>query len=278
MNHVSAPDHSERANALHPTTSDRRAWTTYIEQQLRYQFTKSVKAATSDELFRSAAATLRPVIVNGLLNTQRRYESAQAKSVYYLSMEFLLGRSLANNLQNLGLYSVMDEAFAAIGLQLTDVLEAEPDAALGNGGLGRLAACFLDSLASLDMPGFGYGINYEFGLFRQEIDEGSQKEYPDYWASARSPWLIEHLDQALVIPVYGRVAHARDRAGNLQSHVAGLAGSSQRSARRPVVGHGGKTINFLRLFSARASDDFDIQSLTAETISGQSSARSSRRR
>lgn len=259
MNHVSAPDHSERANALNPTTSDRRAWTTYIEQQLRYQFTKSVPAATSDELFRSAAATLRPVIITGLLNTQKRYESARAKSVYYLSMEFLLGRSLGNNLQNLGLYGVMDEAFAALGLELTDVLEAEPDAALGNGGLGRLAACFLDSLASLDMPGFGYGINYEFGLFRQEIDEGRQKEHPDYWASARSPWLIEHLDQALVIPVYGRVEHARDRDGNYNPMWLDWQVLVSVPHDVPVVGHGGKTINFLRLFSARASDEFDIQ-------------------
>ena len=94
------------------------------------------------------------------------------------------------------------------------MLEAEPDAALGNGGLGRLAACFLDSLATLDMPGFGYGINYEFGLFRQEIEEGHQKEQPDYWASGRSPWLTERLDQSFVIPIYGRVEHAHDRFGN----------------------------------------------------------------
>src|SRR5580658_4376564 len=205
---VRLPGMSLRHETIVPASpSNLGDWTAPIEQLLRYQFAKGVSNATPDELFRATAAALRPRIVDGLLETAARFRSAGVKSVYYLSMEFLLGRSLRNNLHNLGLYDAMEEALARLGLRLSDVLEVEPDAALGNGGLGRLAACFLDSLASLHMPGYGYGINYEFGLFRQEIEDGRQKEEPDYWASEQSPWLIEHQDQAFTIPLYGRIGH-----------------------------------------------------------------------
>jgi glycogen phosphorylase len=129
---------SSTSTATAASVPDARAWSAFLQEQLRRQFAKRIEDATPDELFRSAAAVLRPVIVNGLMATEQRYNDASAKSLYYLSMEFLLGRSLANNLHNLGLYSVMDEAFANLGLTLSDVLESEPDAALGNGGLGRL--------------------------------------------------------------------------------------------------------------------------------------------
>ena len=193
-----------------------------------------------------------------MFETSARYRSANAKSLYYLSMEFLLGRSLRNNLQSLGLYEVIDDSLARLGLRLSDVLEIEPDAALGNGGLGRLAACFLDSLATLHMPGFGYGINYEFGLFRQEIRDGRQQEKPDYWASERSPWLIERLDQAVTIPIYGRIEHSRDRSGNYNPMWMDWKVLIGVPHDFPILGQDAGTINTLRLFSARASDEFDI--------------------
>ncbi len=230
-----------------------------IEEQLHLQFAKKVSAATADELFRAVAMALRPRLVQGLMETAERQQEACAKSVYYLSMEFLLGRSLSNNLQHLGLYDTMQRALAGFGLELADVLEAEPDAALGNGGLGRLAACFLDSLATLHMPGFGYGINYEFGLFRQEIQDGHQRELPDYWANQRSPWLIERHDQACVIPVYGQVEDRRDRFGEYNPMWLGWQALIGVPHDLPIVGHDGGTVNFLRLFSARASSEFDIQ-------------------
>lgn len=226
---------------------------------LRYQFAKGISNVTPDELFRATAGTLRPLIIDRMLETAARFRSVNAKSVYYLSMEFLLGRSLRNNLQNLGLYSVMEDALDELGLRLSDVLEVEQDAALGNGGLGRLAACFLDSLASLHMPGFGYGINYEFGLFRQEFEDGRQRERPDFWASEQSPWLIEHQDQALTIPIYGRIEYVQDRLGSfipVWMDWKILIGVPHDF---PIVGHGGRTVNTLRLFSARASDEFDIR-------------------
>jgi starch phosphorylase len=243
------------ASPTRPTSS----WAASIECELRYKFAKGLANATPDELFRATAAALRPRIVDGLLETAARFRAADAKSVYYLSMEFLLGRSLRNNLQNLNLYDVVESALADLGLRLSDVLEVEPDAALGNGGLGRLAACFLDSLASLHMPGYGYGINYEFGLFRQEFEHGHQKEAPDYWASEQSPWLIEHQDQAFTIPIYGRIDHGLDRTGHYNPMWMDWKVLIGVPHDFPIVGQDSGTVNTLRLFSARASSEFDIR-------------------
>jgi starch phosphorylase len=226
-------------------------WKARLQAQLRNQFAKSLTNATPDELFRAAAGVLRPGLIEGLLDSIARFQAADAKTLNYLSMEFLLGRSLSNNLHSLGLYSAMDSAFADLGLRLSDVLEVEPDAALGNGGLGRLAACYLDSLASLHMPGYGYGINYEYGLFRQEIEDGHQKEKPDFWASEHSPWLIEHLDQAFMIPLYGKVEPGTDRHGNYNPMWLNWQVLVGVPYDLPIVSQ--------RLFSARASDEFDIQ-------------------
>jgi starch phosphorylase len=241
------------------STPPKQDWAAAIEQELRRQFVKGAASATPQELFRSAAAALRLPLVNTLLETAARFRAANAKSVYYLSMEFLLGRSLLNNLHNLGLYGAVEDAFAQLGMRLSDVLEVEPDAALGNGGLGRLAACFLDSLASLHFSGYGYGINYEFGLFRQEFEDGYQKEKPDYWASEQSPWLIEHQDQACIVPIYGRIEHGIDRWGNYNPMWLDWQVLIGVPHDFPIVGQDGRTANVLRLFSARASDEFDIK-------------------
>jgi starch phosphorylase len=241
------------------TELDPVLWKQEIERHLRARFAKPVDKLTPYELFRTAAEALRERIACGLMSTADRFRRAHVKSVYYLSMEFLVGRSLRNNLENLGLYSVMKEAFSLLGISLCDILEVEPDAALGNGGLGRLAACFLDSLASLDMPGYGYGIHYEYGLFRQEIDNGYQKEKPDFWASENSPWLIERLDHSYLVPLYGNIEHGLDRNGNYNPMWLNWQVIVGVPHDLPIVGDGGRTINTLRLFSARASDEFDIQ-------------------
>src|SRR5260370_4668723 len=233
-------------------------WPAAIQQLLRRQFVKGVSNASPDEIFRAPSAALRPRIVDAMLESETRFRTSNAKSIYYLSMEFLLGRSLRNNLQSLNLYGAMEDALSHLGLRLADVLEIEPDAALGNGGLGRLAACFLDSLASLHMPGYGYGINYEFGLFRQEIDDGRQKEKPDYWASEQSPWLIEHLDQAVTVPIYGRIEHGRDRLGNYNPMWMDWKVLIGIPHDFPILGQDARTVTTLRLFSARAPDDFAI--------------------
>ena len=198
-------------------------------------------------------------MIDRRLETERRHRQADAKQLYYLSIEYLLGRTLGNNLSNLGIYDVCRDTLRQMGTSLEAIAEFERDAALGNGGLGRLAACFLDSLATLDMPAYAYGINYEYGLFRQEIDNGYQKEKPDNWLAFGTPWEIERPEEACLVPVYGRIEHGVDRSGRynpmwLEWRL--LAGVPHDVL---VAGYGGRTVNLLRLFSARSSRDFDMQ-------------------
>lgn len=230
-----------------------------VEFFLRHFMSREPGQATARELFNAVALAVRRHLAAGLLDTEQRYREAGAKRLYYLSMEFLMGRSLESNLQNLGLDGACRQALAALGGDLDVICEAERDAALGNGGLGRLAACFLDSLATLGLPGFGYGINYDYGLFRQEIDRGYQREEPDHWSNANSPWLIERPEEACLIPVYGRIEHAQDLEGNYNPMWLDWKVLVGVPRDLPVAGYGGRTVNYLRLFSAHAPEEFDIQ-------------------
>jgi glucan phosphorylase len=184
-----------------------------ICQHVRYSLGRERHNLSGHDLFLAVALAVRDRLVDRMLETEERYQKADAKRLYYLSMEFLMGRALGNNLSNLGILDRCQEALQKIELELEAAEESEGDAALGNGGLGRLAACFLDSLATLDMPGYGYGINYEYGVFKQEIDDGYQKEKPDNWLAHGTPWEIERPDEACLVPVYGRIEHALDRSG-----------------------------------------------------------------
>lgn len=213
-------------------------------------------ASTRERLHALAAAVRRPAL-DAMRESESRYRQQDAKRVYYLSMEFLMGRALGNNLTNLGIYDEAKSVVSELGADLEEIECTEPDAALGNGGLGRLAACFLDSLATLDLPGFGYGINYEYGMFRQSFINGYQHEKPDHWIDGGSPWLIDRPDDMVVIPVYGTIDQTSE--GGVYSPkwvdfkiILGLPHDM------PIVGYGGRTVNVLRLFSARASDEFDI--------------------
>lgn len=228
-----------------------------IEEGLRYHLGTVPARASRGELFCAAALAVRRRLIDGLIATEAAWRKSGAKRVYYLSMEFLMGRSLENTLRNLGQYDAVRSALESLGADLREIFAEEPDAALGNGGLGRLAACFLDSLATLGLPGFGYGINYEFGLFRQEIENGMQREKPDHWASAYSPWLIERVDEAYLIPVYGRIEHTVDRAGAYNPMWVDWKLIVGVPHDMPIAGYGGETVNYLRLFSARSSDEFD---------------------
>src|SRR5215831_1030005 len=168
-----------------------------VERNVRYTLGKRWQDASPRDLLNAVSLAVREPLVEQMLATEERYRAADAKRLYYLSLEFLIGRSLGNNLLNLAMLEPVRTSLASLGVDLEALRELESDAALGNGGLGRLAACYLDSLASLDMPGFGYGINYEHGLFRQAIEGGEQREYPDSWRAHGSPWLISKLDEAL---------------------------------------------------------------------------------
>jgi starch phosphorylase len=194
-----------------------------------------------------------------ILQTEQRYQASQTKRVYYLSLEFLIGRLLGNNLHNLGMFDVCRELLVEAGIDIDEVREQEHDPGLGNGGLGRLAACFLDSMATLDIAGFGYGIHYEYGLFKQEIHNGYQREKPDNWLADISPWEFKRTDEKCIIPIYGRIEHFQDRDGEYNpmwldwNVIVGIPFDI------PVVGYGGKTVNWLRLYGAGSSEDFDIQ-------------------
>jgi len=214
-------------------------------------------ASHRDKLHALATAVRRPAL-DAMRESERRYTEQDSKRLYYLSMEFLMGRALGNNLTNLGIYDAARAVLSELGDDLEELQALEHDAALGNGGLGRLAACFLDSLATLDLPGFGYGINYEYGLFRQSFKNGYQQEQPDHWMDGGSPWLIERPDEAVLIPVYGNIAHTTSAGGVYTPTWVDFKFILGVPHDMPIVGYGGRTVNVLRLFSARASDQFDI--------------------
>ncbi|MBU0498900.1 MAG: glycogen/starch/alpha-glucan phosphorylase [Gammaproteobacteria bacterium] len=229
-----------------------------IRRHLRQTLCRNPDQISPDDLFTAVALSCRSRFAEGMIDTETRFDQAGAKRLYYLSMEFLMGRSLGNNLINLGIYREMDDALSRMGHRLSDVLESEFDPGLGNGGLGRLAACFLDSLASRDLPGYGYGIRYDFGLFRQEFRDGFQYERPDHWLSDASPWLIERPSESVIVPLYGHIEHAEDQQGNYNPMWLGWDILIGVPYDLPVVGYGGETVTTLRLFSARAPDEFNM--------------------
>jgi starch phosphorylase len=229
-----------------------------IESYLRFAQGRVWSDATQRERLHALATAVRRPALDAMRESERRYREQDSKRLYYLSMEFLMGRALGNNLTNLGIYDAARSVLTELGADLEELQALEPDAALGNGGLGRLASCFLDSLATLDLPGFGYGINYEYGLFRQSFVNGYQQERPDHWMDGGTPWLIERVDEAVEIPVYGSVTTATGPGGAYAPQWIDAKTIIGVPHDMPIVGYGGRTVNVLRLFSARASDQFDI--------------------
>ena len=225
----------------------------------RYSLGKEWESLTARERFIAISLAVRESIIEVMLRTEQAFERDGEKRIYYLSMEFLAGRALANNLLNLGIYDQCQEALEELGVEFDEMQELEPDPALGNGGLGRLAACFVDSMATLGLAGFGYGINYEFGLFRQVFLNGRQTELPDIWRSPGTPWLIQRPDLARTVHVYGRLEPRSNGDGRSDSRWVDARKVIGVPADLPVVGYGGRTANYLRLYSAKASSEFDIE-------------------
>ena len=230
-----------------------------VRRHVKYSLGKAFDDASIRDLYWAVSLAVKDLLVEGMLETRLRYRKADAKRLYYLSAEFLMGRALSSNLCNLGLYDTFKQSLRRMGTDPDDIEECEFDAALGNGGLGRLAACFLDSLATLDMPGYGYGINYEYGLFRQEIVNGYQKEKPDSWLTYRTPWELERHGKACPVPLYGRVESYPGKDGGDNPMWLDWQLIIGVPYDMPIVGYGGKTVNYLRLFSARASQEFDMR-------------------
>src|SRR2546430_9291456 len=206
-----------------------------IESFLRFAKGRVWREASPRDRLQALAVAVRRPALDAMRESERRYREQDAKRLYYLSMEFLMGRALGNNLTILGLY---DDAKAILGgelgVDLEELQSLEHDAALGNGGLGRLAACFLDSLASLDYPGFGYGICYEYGLFRQTFVNGFQHEKPDHWLDdGGTPWLIERPDETVSVPAYGSLSGTKWVDPKI---IIGVPHDM------PIVGFGGRTV------------------------------------
>jgi starch phosphorylase len=250
----------------------------FYERHLIFDHVLDVKSAGPRECFESFARSIRDVLAQRWVATEETYTTKNPKRVYYLSMEFLIGRSLANNVTNLLLAPVAEEAALRRNLDIVEILEQEPDAGLGNGGLGRLAACFLDSMATMELPAMGYGLRYEYGIFKQSLKNGWQVECPDNWLRNPDPWEVARPHEKVGVrlncsfQIVGGRLHAE--AGGC-SHLIGVPYD------RPVVGYGGKTINTLRLWAATAPDYFDFHTFShgdfvgavAETLAAESLTR-----
>ncbi|OFZ82046.1 MAG: glycogen phosphorylase [Bdellovibrionales bacterium RIFOXYD1_FULL_53_11] len=219
---------------------------------------KVKETATVHDRFLSLAHTVRDRLVNRWIATQKAYYEQDIKRTYYLSAEFLLGRALSNNLISLGLYDEVREVMREMGYSLEDILEQEPDAGLGNGGLGRLAACFLDSMATIGYPGYGYGIRYEFGIFEQIIRNGFQIEKPELWLKYGNPWEIIRPERRVKVEFYGRTEQSQDESGNMRSRWTGTQSVIGMPYDTPIAGYGIENVNTLRLWHARASDELDL--------------------
>ena len=225
------------------------------------------------EPYVALALAVRDRMIERWIRTQDTYYHRDAKRVYYLSLEYLMGRTLGNSLINLGLLDECARALHELGYRLEDVREAEWDAGLGNGGLGRLAACFLDSLATLGYASYGYGLRYDYGIFHQRIVNGSQVEVPDGWLRYGNPWEIPRPSDRFRVQFFGRVASRLDERGRLVKEWVDTRDVLATPYDTPVPGYGTPTVNTLRLWAARAVEEFDLNDFNAGDYIGAIEAR-----
>ncbi len=228
-----------------------------FEHHLRRTLAKDRYTATTRDRYYAFALAVRDRLIERWIATQQTHHNRHVKRVYYLSLEFLIGRSLEHNVMNLRLEDACRQAVSDVGLNWDDLLEQEVDAGLGNGGLGRLAACFQDSLATLDLPSFGYGLRYDFGIFNQRIVNGYQVEVPDEWLKLGYPWEISHPEYSFPVQFEGRV-ESRPGPNGSEWHWVDAKPVVGMPYDLPMVGYGGHTVNTLRLWSAKAAAEFDL--------------------
>lgn len=226
-------------------------------ENLKYLLVADSYSATDHDYYMALAYSIRDRLVNQWLQTQRTHHEKEVKRVYYLSLEFLMGRAMINNVINIGIENVVDEAMKELGYDFKNIQEMEVDAGLGNGGLGRLAACFIDSLATLNIPCIAYGLRYDYGIFRQALENGRQVEYPDDWLRGGNPWEIRRRDVTVPVHFGGRVTSINKNGKTIcrwvdTESVIGLAYDTL------ITGYGGNTVNTLRLWAARAVEEFSF--------------------
>ncbi len=230
-----------------------------LTARLKRQYGKDISQANSHDLFDAVSASALDLIMDNWMKTRREYEKKPCKQLYYLSAEFLMGRALSNNLINTLIKEPVIDVLKSLNLDYNLIEDQEPDAALGNGGLGRLAACFLDSLATLDYPGHGYGIRYEYGMFEQHIENGYQVEYPDNWLAHRDPWEVKRSDLSVIVKFGGNVAVAKWPNGTDKFYVDNAEEIVATPYDMPIVGYDTNTVNTLRLWQASSPNGFDLQ-------------------
>src|SRR5215813_13565980 len=235
------------------------------ERHLFFDNVIELMAAGPRERFEAFARSVRDILSQRWVLSEKTYERSNPKRVYYLSMEFLIGRSLANNVTNLLLDPIAKKAAQQKNLDWFELLEQEPDAGLGNGGLGRLAACFLDSMATMQIPAMGYGLRYEYGIFKQTIQEGWQHELPDNWLRRPDPWELQRPHETVEVKLN---CSFELRGGTLRAVIGCPSSLIGVPFDRPVVGYGGKTINTLRLWAAAAHDYFNFQEFSSGDFVG----------
>ncbi|MDR1305881.1 MAG: glycogen/starch/alpha-glucan phosphorylase [Verrucomicrobiales bacterium] len=232
-------------------------------RNLRYELARDLTTASRHDWWFALSKTTQERIIERMIATQSAHAKQQARRVYYLSLEFLMGRLLGNNLLNIGIYDEAVRALEDVGHQLREIRDEEYDMALGNGGLGRLAACFLDSLATLDLPAIGYGINYEFGLFRQEFKNGYQVERPDEWMQFGDVWEIVRSENRQEIQLFGRVENVFDEKGNYRARWVDTRAIIGVPHDTPICGYDGSSVNFLRLWRSHAKEELDFEAFNA---------------
>lgn len=230
-----------------------------LADRLTYSVGKDSITATDRDWFFTAAYVARDRLIDRWMETMRSYYDKDAKRVYYFSMEFLMGRTLMNSLHNLGFEQEYRQALRELGVDLEKVREMEHDAALGNGGLGRLAACFLDSMATLNLPGYGYGIRYEYGMFSQRIEDGKQVEHPDNWLRYGNPWEFPRPEVLYQVKFHGRVIQYADEQGEVRHHWVDSDDVMAMAYDTPIPGYATNTVNNMRLWAAKATRDFELR-------------------
>ncbi len=230
-----------------------------IRRHVRYSVGKSERYATSRDRYYALCLSVRDMLVERWIRTQGDYYDQKPKRVYYLSLEFLMGRALRNAIINLGLLDDYQKAMSDLGYSFDELEDLEHDAALGNGGLGRLAACFLDSMATLGIPGYGYGIRYDYGIFSQSIVDGWQKEDPDNWLRFPNPWEIPRPERVFTVKYGGRVEE-RPGGGFRWIDTEDVLASAYDT---PIPGYGNEVVNTLRLWEAKATEEFSLEDFNA---------------
>ena len=230
-----------------------------MANHIEFSQCKNRYTAEDFDIFRSFALSIRDRLVEFWNDTQQTYHKKKCKQVYYLSLEYLIGRSLKNNLLNLGIIDAGEDAIQKIGYDLEEIQELEHDAGLGNGGLGRLAACFLESMATLELPAHGYGIRYEFGIFKQQFENGAQVEAPDNWLEEGYPWEIPRWEVVYPVHFFGQVKEIINKNGKSKRVWVETEEVVAMAYDVPIAGYGNHTVNNLRLWSAKPSKSFDFQ-------------------